>query len=203
LTAQEAYALWAPNYPPSAHNPLMAIEQRVVEPMIAHVRAARALDVGTGSGRYLPILAASGARLVVGVDFSLPMLARGEDVRRRVCGDARRLPFAAGTFDLVSSSLMVGDMADLDGWAGEISRVAAAGGHLIYSDFHPSWALKRWRRTFVGGDGRSREVAFFPHSIDDHLTALERAGFHARTIREPRAAAGEPPVIVAFHAVKR
>ena len=35
---------------------------------------------------------------------------------------------------------MVGDVADLGAWVREATRVLAPGGHLIYSDFHPSWA---------------------------------------------------------------
>src|ERR1700681_3604711 len=73
LPAREAYALWADSYPPWPHNALMHAEQQVMAPIIASTSAVRALDVGTGSGRYLPLLSAMGAQLVVGVDFCLPM----------------------------------------------------------------------------------------------------------------------------------
>jgi hypothetical protein len=62
------------------------------------------------------------------------------------------------------------------------------------------------------------DVSFNPHTIDDHLAALEQAGLRVRTIREPRFSSsrevpasavrefrrqwGNPPVVVAFHAVK-
>jgi hypothetical protein len=96
--------------------------------------------------------------------------------------------------------------------------VLSAGGHLVYSDFHPSWAQRGWSRTFRSSDGVLRDVTFNPHAIDDHLASLERAGFHVRTIREPRFSTsrddadpdikafrrrwGNPRVVVAFHAVK-
>src|SRR5439155_23618296 len=69
LEPRAAYELWADTYPAVAHNPVMRAEQSVVEPVLARARVTRALDVGTGSGRYLPILQSTGAR-VVGVDFS-------------------------------------------------------------------------------------------------------------------------------------
>ena len=235
LPAREAYALWAGSYPPVPHNPLMQTEQAIVAPIIRSTSPRRALDVGTGSGRYLPLLVATGARVVVGVDFSLPMLragcsgadgrpgpadAGGADVSAagtvpRVCGDACRLPFRDATFDLVSSSLMVGDVADLARWVGEVARVTAPGGHLVYSDFHPSWATGRWRRTFQTADGRSFEVAYFPHTIAEHLRVLADRSFDVRAIREPRLEARNgaarlarigrrpAPVVVVFHAVKR
>ena len=217
LAAHEAYELWADTYPPVAHNPLMRLEQEVVEPLLAHIHAARALDVGTGSGRYLPLLADTGAA-VFGIDFSLAMLRRGEAALARVCGDARRLPFRRSSFDLINASLMVGDIEDLGAWTREMSRVLAVRGHLVYSDFHPSWAQQGWSRTFRSADGAMHDISFNPHSIDAHLEALESAGLQVRTIREPRFSSsrtgsdpsvkqfrrrwGNPPVIVAFHAVK-
>lgn len=68
LSPQAAYALWAPSYPAVAHNPLMCLEQQIVEPLLRRLPSRRSLDVGTGSGRYLPVLAATGAT-VVGVDL--------------------------------------------------------------------------------------------------------------------------------------
>ena len=82
---------------------------------------------------------------------------------------------------------MVGDIADLDGWTREMARVLALGGHLVYSDFHPSWAQHGWSRTFRSRRRRRmHDVSFNPHTIDDHLAALEQAGLRVRTIREPR-----------------
>lgn len=217
LSPQAAYELWADSYPAVAHNPLMRIEQDIVEHLLLQVRGRRALDVGSGSGRYLPILTDAGANQVVALDFSLPMLTRGSG-RQRVCADAYRLPFRRSAFDIVNASLMVGDIADLTAWTREMARVLAAGGHLVYSDFHPSWAQRGWSRTFRGSDGAQYDVSFHPHTIDDHLSAIEQAGLRVRAIREPRFSSrvhdgdrgikafrrrwGNPPVVVVMHAVK-
>ena len=219
MPAQEAYELWAATYPPVAHNPLMRVEQEAVEPLLAHIDASRALDVGTGSGRYLALLESTGASAVIGLDFSLTMLRRGgAGGPSRVCGDACRLPFRRDAFDLINASLMVGDVADLGAWSREMARVLTTGGHLIYSDFHPSWAQRGWTRTFRSADGEMHDISFNAHAIADHLDALERAGLRLRTIREPRLTRqrnesepgltafrrrwGNPPVVAVFHAVK-
>jgi malonyl-CoA O-methyltransferase len=219
LPARDAYELWAETYPPVAHNPLMRLEQEVVGPLLAHIRAARALDVGSGSGRYVPQLQDTGTAAVFAVDFSLAMLSRGRTGpgRGRICADARQLPFRRATFDLINASLMVGDIVELDAWCREMARVLTTGGHLVYSDFHPSWAERGWSRTFRSNAGVLHDVSFNPHTIDDHLASLEQAGFRVRTIREPRFSSsrsadpeikafrrrwGNPPVVVAFHAVR-
>ena len=209
--------MWAETYPPIAHNPLMRVEQEVVEPLLEHLRSTRTLDVGTGSGRYLPLLKATGASAVVGLDFSLAMLRRSS-APGRVCADACRLPFRRGAFDLINASLMVGDIADIGAWSREMARVLATGGHLLYSDFHPSWAQRGWSRTFRSADGALHDVTINRHAIDEHLSALEQAGLRVRTIREPRFSSardefepgikafrrrwGNPQVVVVFHAVK-
>jgi SAM-dependent methyltransferase len=64
----------------------------------------RVLDLACGPGRHAAQLAARGAR-VVGLDLSLPLLARAR-MRTRgavpmVRADMRQLPFGAGTFDVV------------------------------------------------------------------------------------------------------
>jgi malonyl-CoA O-methyltransferase len=186
LAAREGYAVWADTYPPRAHNRLMAAEQEIVEPIIRSASPRRALDVGTGTGRYLGLLHSAGATFIVGVDMSLPMLEHRCCATPRVCGDACQLPFADGQFDFVCSSLMVGDVADLDPWIAEATRVLAPGGHLVYSDFHPSWTTQQWRRTFRAADGRQFELNYFPHTIGEHLERLERASLEIS--RDPRAA---------------
>jgi len=202
LPPREGYALWAETYPPRPHNALMEVEQSIVQPLIDAALPTRALDVGTGTGRYLALLRSAGARSVVGIDMSLAMLGRSPRDLPRVCGDACGLPFRDASFDLVCSSLMAGDVSDLAAWVREATRVLAPGGHLIYSDFHPAWAARRWRRTFRDAAGRRRELAYFPHQIEDHLAALEASPLAIRAIREPRVPERPAPVVVVFHAVK-
>ena len=198
LARRAAYELWADTYPAIAHNPLMRAEQEVVQPLLARLRARCALDVGTGSGRYLPLLSSTGAAAVIGVDSSFAMLARVSPGRTRLCADACRLPFRRGTFDLINASLMVGDVADLAGWSREMARALSFGGHLVYSDFHPSWAQYGWSRTFRAADGEVHEIPFHAHSIDDHLTALRASGFRVLAIREPRFKDDADPAVKAF-----
>lgn len=202
LTPRRAYELWADSYPPEPHNALMEVEQSIVSRMIEYTSSARALDVGTGSGRYLPLLA-NRAPCVVGVDLSLAMLARS-DGRYRICADACALPFRSASFGLVNASLMVGDIADLETWVREMARVTCRGGHLIYSDFHPSWAERGWQRTFRTADGTQHVVEFVPHTIEAHLSALDAGGFQIHAIREPRLKIGgtDLPVVAVFHALK-
>lgn len=203
VDAPAGYAQWAPNYPAHAHNPVMVAEAGRMTPMIRAASPKRALDVGTGTGRNLATLKAAGAQFVTGIDLSDAMLARGSAAYHRVRGDALRLPFRSGAFDLVCSSLMCGDIADLGAWVREASRVVCDGGHVIYSDFHPSWTAAGWRRTFNGADGGTYELPLRSHSVEEHLEHLERHGLEVLAVHEPCVAGGTKPVVTVLYAVKR
>jgi malonyl-CoA O-methyltransferase len=202
LAPKDAYALWAESYPPWAHNPLMEAEQSVIEPIVHALKPRRALDIGTGTGRGLSVLTDAGARIVVGVDLSLAMLEQRAGDRPCVCADACRLPFADCSFDVISSSLMAGDVEDPGAWIREAARVLTRGGSLVYSDFHPSWVEQGWKRTFRAPDGELIELAYHPHTNERHLALLEEMSLEVRAIREPRTPSRPTPVLAVFHAVK-
>jgi len=103
----------------------------------------RVLDLccGTGDLAFLAANRAAGAR-VAGVDFTLPMLevARkrrlgGEGRAAFAQGDALRLPFPGGVFDVVTIAYGLRNVADLERALGEMRRVLAPGGRLVVLDF--------------------------------------------------------------------
>lgn len=169
-----AYDRWADTYPAIAHNPLMLAEQTAVERRLALIRSRRALDVGTGSGRCIPLLAATGASTVVGADLSMRMLARNAH-RARICADAQHLPLASESFDLVNASLVAGDITDLAQWIGELARVMTPNAHLIYTDFHEDWKRRGWQRTFRDTDNREHSLPRAHHTHRQHIDALQSA----------------------------
>lgn len=196
LVPQDAYALWAPNYPPRPHNRLMEIEQAVVEAQLNDVADRDALDAGCGTGRYLGLLANRGAR-TVGVDSSAHMLAQVEPGHGRlVRGQIEALPFASRSFDIVVSGLVLGDTAHLALAIAELARVLRPGGQLIFSVVHPFGAEKGWSRTFEAG-GRQCAVAGFWHSVLQYREACAAAELTIAAWREPRLdGSGEPVALI-------
>lgn len=200
LDVQEGYRQWAPVYPARAHNKVMQVESEAVAAIVRTLGSRRALDVGTGTGRNLGMLKDAGVAVACGVDLSMAMLRAADHDRRRAQGTAYALPFLDGVFDLITSSLMCGDVEDLDTWLAEASRTLAPGGNLVYSDFHPAWSQEGWRRTFTGADGRFYELPLHPHAIAEHLGALHRHGLVLCQRRELRLPERPFPVVLVVHA---
>ncbi|WP_198348261.1 demethylmenaquinone methyltransferase [Plantactinospora sp. KBS50] len=98
------------------------------------------LDVGAGTGVSTEELARSGA-YAVGADLSLGMLAAGKRDRPDVpllAGDALRLPFPDATFDAVTISFALRNVADTTAALREFARVTRPGGRLVICELsHP------------------------------------------------------------------
>ncbi len=213
LEPSDAYRLWAPDYPPSAHTPLMVAEEHGLLAILSGLAAERVLDVGTGSGRGTILLARTGAAWRVGLDVSISMLHRNRSGARLVCGEADRVPLAGEQFDLVLASLVVGHLADLGGWIQEMARVLKPEDDLVYSDVHPSWEGLGWQRTFTTPDGEHVAIRQFWRSQRQHEETLRASGFDVLRVGEPTLGAqrsaevdawrrrwGDPPVALLIHA---
>ncbi len=116
----------------------------------------RALDLCCGTGDVAFALTRQGLE-TVGLDFSEPML---EVARRRAAtsapkpaapnfiqGDAQQVPFPDASFDVVTISYGLRNLADWEQGLREMRRVARPGGRLVVLDFgKPSNAL--WRSLY-------------------------------------------------------
>jgi demethylmenaquinone methyltransferase/2-methoxy-6-polyprenyl-1,4-benzoquinol methylase len=100
----------------------------------------RVLDLAAGTGVSTQELARSGA-YAVGADFSVGMLRVGRRARPSVplvAADALALPFADDSFDAVTISFGLRNIADVSLALREMARVTRPGGRLVVCEFsHP------------------------------------------------------------------
>jgi demethylmenaquinone methyltransferase/2-methoxy-6-polyprenyl-1,4-benzoquinol methylase len=100
------------------------------------------LDLAAGTGTSSEPFAAAGAH-VVPCDFSLGMLRVGKARRPELpylAGDGMRLPFADGSFDVVTVSFGLRNVHDPRAGLREMLRVTRPGGRLVVCEFsHPTW----------------------------------------------------------------
>jgi demethylmenaquinone methyltransferase/2-methoxy-6-polyprenyl-1,4-benzoquinol methylase len=107
---------------------------------LAHVRPGeRALDLACGTGDIALLMRARGAK-VTGLDITSRMI---ELARQRadgagvawLTGDMLALPFASGSFDIVTTGYGLRNVPDLDRAMGEAARVLKSGGRFLSLDF--------------------------------------------------------------------
>ncbi len=123
--------------------------RRLVQHMLRDLdveRGDRVLDVGTGTGAHLRLLAELGFSNVVGLDRSEASIRFCREKRLGVAprGDLRALPFAASTFDLVLATDVLEHVAEEARAIGEIRRVLRPGGLALVTvpAFPALWGLQ-------------------------------------------------------------
>ena len=174
-----------------------AVEARLLEsldylddPALARAPPRRVLDLGCGTGRASRAMQARWPKAeVVSLDLALPMLREGRATARPsgwlanpfarrplpVCADARALPLADASVDVLFSNLCLQWVEDLDAVLAGFRRVLKPHGLLLFSTFGPAtlWEL---REAFARADALPHVSPFA--DIAGVGDALVRAGFH-------------------------
>ena len=174
-----------------------AVEARLLEsldylddPALQRAPPRRVLDLGSGTGRASRAMQARWPKAdVVSLDLALPMLREGRAAARPggwlgnpfarrplpVCADARALPLADASVDVLFSNLCLQWVEDLDAVLAGFRRVLKPHGLLLFSTFGPGtlWEL---REAFARADALPHVSPFA--DIAGVGDALVRAGFH-------------------------
>jgi SAM-dependent methyltransferase len=120
-----------------AHSPLQRDPERLRRLLgfLAPRAGERALDAACGPGIVTEALSAAGLR-AVGVDLTAEMVAEARAGRRGtfVRGDASRLPFGDGVFDVALSRNALHHMEGPAAIVREMARVLRPGGRLVVED---------------------------------------------------------------------
>ena len=173
------FQLWSPTYDwsplqimlyrPVHHAVLKAVDRLPEAPR-------RVMDLGCGTARLTRDLTLRHPRsAVIGLDFSEGMLVAarrrlGAECPPLVRGDAYQLPFAAGSLDLVTSSIAYHWLRDAGAALREVRRVLAPGGHLVVGTL----VARLFSRSYLG----MRIV-----TPERHREDLAAAGFEVLSVR--------------------
>jgi SAM-dependent methyltransferase len=177
------------------------------------------LELGCGEGRVVRDLAARGYA-AFGLELSETLVghAAGADPGGTyVRADARRLPFAAESIDLVVAFNSLMDIQDMPMAVQEVARVLRREGRFCFSVTHPiadagAFASRTAEAPFViegsylderdyeqtfQRSGRSMTFSGWVYPLQSYFLALEAAGFLVERLREPpapeRAVERDPP----------
>ena len=175
-----------------------AVEARLLEsldylddPALKREAPQRVLDLGCGTGRASIAMQKRWPKAeLVSLDLAWPMLRQAREAAKRsagwlsnpfarrpaqVCADARALPLADASVDVLFSNLCLQWVEDLDALFAGFRRVLKPHGLLLVSTFGPEtlWEL---REAFAHADEAPHVSPFA--DIAGFGDALVRAGFH-------------------------
>ena len=183
LGVKEGYERWAPSYDQNA-NPILAREERYIEPLIKNVQGKNILDLACGTGRWLERLSARRVGFAVGVDCSDAMLhvaGRKSSIQARLIqADCLNLPFPSLCFDLLICSFAVAHIGDLQRMLRECVRVIKTDAEVIVSDLHPEAFARGWRTGFRDA-GSAVHIESFPRSAEEIARTFHAAGLECLT----------------------
>jgi SAM-dependent methyltransferase len=149
----------------------------------AAFRGARVLDIGAGECVYTRLIAerfepSSVVACELFAERMRPAMRDNRDARVAfVSGDCFRLPFRAGSFDVVFGSLVLSQLPGLAEVVREIARVLAPRGIYVGIEPNPLNLLHLTRFFFRP---RSHNQYLLGRR---HLAAFERAGFQVQSVR--------------------
>ncbi|MGH9675708.1 MAG: bifunctional demethylmenaquinone methyltransferase/2-methoxy-6-polyprenyl-1,4-benzoquinol methylase UbiE, partial [Candidatus Acidiferrum sp.] len=207
-TVREMFTQIAPRYDLLNHLLSMQLDRlwraRVARRLrhILERPSALVLDLCCGTGDLAFSLAKSGRAHIVGVDFAHTMLVRARAKSQRVPSysgppaplpmpffeaDALRLPFADGSFDLVTTAFGFRNLSNYEAGLREIQRILKPGGTVAILEFTepPSGLIGNLYRWYfrdvlprIGGmlSGDRAAYTYLPKSVARFFRPAELAG---------------------------
>jgi ubiquinone/menaquinone biosynthesis C-methylase UbiE len=181
------------------------IEMPAMERLLkSEVKNKEVLDLGCGSGIFTSKLQLWGAK-AVGSDLSKALIEIARKSYPKLSffvEDAQKTSFKNSRFDIVSSSLMVHYIKNLDKLFGEVSRILKKDGVFVFSIHHPTneivkkiklgnvteYALSDYFNTdkYTWNMLEGMDMISYHHTFEDISTALFKAGFVIELILEPK-----------------
>ncbi|SJZ64203.1 transcriptional regulator, ArsR family [Consotaella salsifontis] len=170
----------------SLHVPDAEVESALLD-ILGSRRVDALLDIGTGTGRMLELMAPLCGR-ALGVDASREMLAiarakldeagiTNASVR---LADAYRLPVEAESFDLITVHQVLHHLDDPAAAIRQAARALRPGGRLVVVDFAPH------ELEFLRTDHAHLRLGFLPEVVADYLASAELDLLAVRTL-DPKA----------------
>jgi len=187
LKIKNAYNEWASTYD-SMSNKTRDIEANALVKTLHEVEFRNVLEIGCGTGKNTEWLARK-AEKVTAVDFSEEMLKNAASKTRKenvvfieadVTGDWM---FSENDIDLVTCSLILEHINDINHIFEQASSVLKSGGHFYIGELHPYRQYMGVKARFENGDV-THEIESFIHNISDFFKAGSISGLSCVELSE-------------------
>ncbi|MGV3589391.1 MAG: class I SAM-dependent methyltransferase [Adhaeribacter sp.] len=174
MKTRDAYNIWASQYDTNK-NKTRDLEATALRQELGPISFVNCLEIGCGTGKNTAWLIQK-AEQVTAVDLSEEMLARAKEkvsannVTFMQADITTEWPFETESFDLVSFSLVLEHIADLNFIFAQVAKVLKPGGHVYLGELHPFKQYAGTKARFDTETGRT-ELECFTHHISEFTQA--------------------------------
>ncbi len=200
---RKAYDQWSGDYD-TMLNKTRDLEAIALRQTIAGIPMGRVLELGCGTGKNTEWLVTQAERLT-GIDFSDAML---EKARSKITSDTvewlgadirEEWPVPAQAFDLVTCSLVLEHIADIDFIFKEARRVLSPKGVFYIGELHPFKQYQGSRARFET-ETCTIELECFVHHVSDFFNSAIKHHFQCLRLEEwfDEASQIKPPRLISF-----
>ena len=187
MSVQKAYDNWSHQYDTNV-NKTRDLEALALRETLAGIDFENCLEIGCGTGKNTAWLLTK-AKKITAVDLSAEMLAKAkakinndrvEFIQADILED---WDFAHRKYDLVSFSLVLEHIEDLDPVFKKVSGIIAPGSYVYIGELHPFKQYSGSKARFDTDEGQ-HIVSCFNHNISDFIQAAKKYGFSIVNIDE-------------------
>ncbi|WP_276088811.1 class I SAM-dependent methyltransferase [Pedobacter sp. JY14-1] len=187
MNTKQAYNIWAAQYDTN-DNKTRDLEGLALKLTLASAPFHKVLEIGCGTGKNTEWLI-NRAALITAVDLSDQMLARAKDkvvsnrVQFKQADITSRWNFRDGLYDLVTFSLVLEHIENLDYIFNEVSKSLNPGGYVYIGELHPFKQYSGTKARFDTEEGR-QVVDCFNHNVSDFIQAGKKHGLSLVDLEE-------------------
>lgn len=186
MNVQQAYNAWSETYD-SVENKTRDIEAKALREMISGENL-NILEIGCGTGKNTEFLQAK-AKHLIGADFSSEMLEKAkakitaENVEFRQLDLRETWEFADDSFDLITCSLALEHIENIDFVFSEARRVLRENGRFYLGELHPFKQYLGTKARFETGSGIF-ELECFVHHVSEFFDVAIKNSFEIIELKE-------------------
>jgi predicted TPR repeat methyltransferase len=182
-----AYDIWSKQYD-TDKNKTRDLEANALRVTLADIQFDNCLEAGCGTGKNTEWLLTK-AKHVTAIDLSDEMLSKAKEkvkskrVQLKQADITRRWTFINHKYDLVSFSLVLEHIKNLDHIFHESSKALVSGGHVYIGELHPFKQYSGTKARFETEKGM-QILQCYNHNISDFTQSAKKYGFQIVDINE-------------------
>jgi ubiquinone/menaquinone biosynthesis C-methylase UbiE len=187
VTISDAYNQWAARYD-SDENKTRDLEAQALRSVLPTGGFENCLEVGCGTGKNTQWLIGK-SQSVTAVDFSVEMLRQAMtkvtsgNVRFAEQDITQTWPFPGNEYDLITFSLILEHIRNLDHVFNQAAQCLRAGGWIYIGELHPLRQYKGSQARFVV-NGREQLVDAYVHHISEFVESARKYNIRLIDIKE-------------------